>query len=150
MNDFTANRLNAGAKGGGRFTYKTNSESDAELEPSADIYADSETTNHADISADEIRVLASSPDHVLRSELPGYPNVPEDVLEQLQGPDQTVETRQSVLATMYPGVAARGAKDRHPLVRAHAMQAGWDLSEQEMSQLQQDPAVQRVIRLTGD
>lgn len=142
------NRIGSGRSGAGRFTFKTNSESEIELGSSGETGLES-ADRPGDLTADQIRVLASSPDHDLRAELPGYPNVTDDVLEELQGPDQTVETRQSVLATMYPGVASRAAKDAHPLIRAHALQAGWDLTDEEMSRLRSDRGVMHVIKVVG-
>lgn len=138
-----------GRFGAGRWAKKINSEADLDLDLEEDIVEsfDEELPVPADASADEIRTLAKSPDHFVRAELPGLPNVPDDVLEELQQDDQEFATRQSVLATMYPGVAERASHDRHPLIRAHALFAGWDLKDSDRSRLEKDGGVQRVMEI---
>lgn len=142
-------RKGKGQSGAGRFDFKRNSE--AEIDLSDDLATDSVVSPYGEVpvnaSPDEIRALAESPDHFIRAELPGLPNVPEDVLETLQQPDQEFATRQSVLATMYPGVAERASHDRHPLIRAHALFAGWDLHDADRLRLEKDGGVKHVMEL---
>lgn len=133
-----------GRLGAGRWVKKVNSEADIDL--SDDLVADQPPLPY-DASAEEIRSLVNSPDHFVRAELPSYANVPEDVLETLQQPDQEFATRQSVLATMYPGVAERASRDRHPLIRAHALFGGWDLHDSDRQRLEKDGGVRHVMEI---
>jgi hypothetical protein len=141
------NRELAGKSTGGQFAKKVNGELATDLNDDALIEGEDHSEIPYDASADEIRTLAKSPDHFIRAQLSGFKNVPEDVLEELQQPEQELGTRQSVIATMYPGVAARAAHDPHPLIRAHALFAGWDLSADEKHRLQKDRGVEKVMRL---
>lgn len=141
-----------GRPGAGRWVKKVNSEADLDLED--DVLGEITHEDFSeqaplpyDASADEIRNLVDSPDHVVRAELPSYPNVTDDVLERLQQPDQELTTRQSVLATMYPGVAERASNDDHPLIRAHALHTGWDLHDSTRKRLEKDGGVQHVMEI---
>lgn len=133
----STNRVPKGVRGGGQFTASPHAE------PALGAM-DQDFPSVGDASVEELRILASSADPLVRAEVTSSIRVPDDVLEKLAEPDQPTAVRLAAVNTGYAGTADRAAEDPDPLVRAAAL-AGWDLSQQNRERLDSDRTVQRVM-----
>lgn len=67
-----------------------------------------------------------------------------DLLRMLD-PASPVTSRLAATRTEYRGVAAIASRDPDPLVRAVALETGWDLSEEDRERLLHDAEVARAV-----
>jgi hypothetical protein len=126
----------------GRFGFKDLRPANIELGSSADI--DTDIPDIGRLTPEEIRGLAESPNDLVRADLTSSIRIPDDVLERLSEPDQSVSVRLATANTGYPGTADRASADEDPLVRAAAY-AAWDLSAADRNRLRGDAKVQRLM-----
>jgi hypothetical protein len=126
----------------GRFGFKDLKPANIQL--GADQDFDTDLPDVGSLTPDEIRGLAESPNDLVRADLTSSIRVPDDVLERLSEPDQSVAVRLATANTGYPGTADRAAADEDPLVRAAAY-AAWDLSPADRARLRSDAKVQRLM-----
>lgn len=134
--------LNQNREASGRFGFKDLQPANVELGKSQDF--DTDLPDIGNLSQDEIRGLAESPNDLVRADLTSSLRIPDDVLERLSEPDQSVSVRLATANTGYPGTADRAAADEDPLVRAAAY-AAWDLSPADRNRLRGDAKVQRLM-----
>lgn len=135
------NRLPAGVKGAGRWTFGQKNPSDVTLNvrPDGDSLPDVATCD-----VDEVRRLADSNDPAVLAELTSSPRIPDDVLERLADHHQPTSVRLAAAQTGYAGTGDRAATDPNPLIRAVALSA-WDLSEKHREAIGKDRSVQKVL-----
>lgn len=135
------NRLPAGVKGAGRWTFGQKGVADVELNtaPAQESFPDVATCD-----VDEVRRLAESSDPTVRAELTSSPRIPDDVLERLADHRQPTAVRLAAAQTGYAGTGDRAATDPSPLVRAVALTA-WDLSAEHREAIGNDRSVQKVL-----
>lgn len=133
---------NQNREASGRFGFKELKPANIALGTTEDIDADLPDIGR--LTQDEIRGLAESPDDLVRADLTSSIRIPDDVLERLSEPDQSVSVRLATANTGYPGTADRAAADEDPLVRAAAY-GSWDLSPADRNRLRSDAKVQRLM-----
>ncbi|HEX9229304.1 MAG TPA: hypothetical protein VF885_22120 [Arthrobacter sp.] len=133
---------NQNREASGRFGFKELKPANIALGTTEDFDADLPDIGR--LTQDEIRGLAESPDDLVRADLTSSIRIPDDVLERLSEPDQSVSVRLATANTGYPGTADRAAADEDPLVRAAAY-GSWDLSPADRNRLRSDAKVQRLM-----
>lgn len=135
------NRVQSGVPAGGQFDFKHQSDPTVELGGVAGI---PEMPDVATADVDTLRALAEHPDDLVRADLTSSPRIPDDVLERLSEPDQSVAVRLAAASTGYPGTADRAANDPDVFVRLAAVDA-WDLSPAERRRLEADRDVHNLM-----
>lgn len=133
---------NQNREASGRYGFKDLKPANIALGTTDDF--DTDFPDIGNLTPDEIRGLAESPNDLVRADLTSSIRIPDDVLERLSEPDQSVSVRLATANTGYPGTADRAAADEDPLVRAAAY-SSWDLSPADRNRLRGDAKVQRLM-----